>query len=58
MVWFRDYKKPDSKPEIMFGFNNKPVDKDMASLIINETHDAYKALKDGQRVNDQELSMV
>ncbi len=42
----------------LFGFDNKPVDKDMASLIINETHDAYKALKDGQRVNEQELSMV
>ena len=57
MVWFRDYKKPDGKPENAFGFDNTPVDKDMARLVINETHDAYKALKDGQRVNDRDLCL-
>ena len=57
MVWFRDYKKPDGKPENAFGFDNTPVDKEMARLVIKETHDAYKALKDGQRVNDMDLSL-
>ena len=57
MVWFRDYKKPDGKPENAFGFDSTPIDKEMARLVINETHDAYKALKDGQRVNDMDLSL-
>lgn len=57
MIWFRDYKKPDGKPENTFGFDNAPVDKDMARLVIKETHEAYKALKGGKRANDHELSL-
>ena len=57
MVWFRDYKKPDGKPGNAFGFDNTPVDKDLARMVINETHDAYKALRDGRRLNDKDLSL-
>ena len=57
MHWFKTYKLPDGQPENRFGFDGKPVDCDLAGLVINETHDAYKALKSGQRPNDAELSL-
>ena len=57
MQWFKTYKLPDGKPENSFGFDEKPVDRELARQVINETHDAYKALMSGQRPNDMELSL-
>ena len=51
------YKLPDGKPENSFGFDEKPVDRELARQVISETHDAYKALKSGQRLNDAGLSL-
>ena len=57
MQWFKTYKLPDGKPENSFGFDEKPVDRELARQVISETHDAYKALKSGQRLNGAELSL-
>ena len=57
LEWFKTYKVPDGKPENTFGFEETPVDRDVARLVISETHDAYKGLKKGQRENAQGLSL-
>ena len=57
MQWFKTYKLPDGKPESSFGFDEKPVDRELARQVISETHDAYKALQSGQRLNDAGLSL-
>lgn len=57
LEWFKTYKVPDGKPENTFGFEETPVDRDVARLVISETHDAYKELKEGQRENAQGLSL-
>ena len=57
MHWFKSYKLPDGKPENRFGFDEKPVDRDSACLVIKETHGAYKALKSGRRPSDAALSL-
>jgi inorganic pyrophosphatase len=45
--WFRWYKTPDDKPLNEFGFDEKYLDKAHAIEVIQETHDAWKALQSG-----------
>ena len=46
--WFRWYKTPDNKPLNAFGFDEKCLDKAAAVAVIEETHDHWKALKEGR----------
>ena len=57
LEWFKAYKVPDGKPENTFGFEEKPIDREVAKLVISETHDAYKELKGRQRENAEDLSL-
>jgi len=57
LVWFRDYKMPDGKPQNKFGYNNKCLDRDFALKVIEETHGFYNQLKSGARENTEELSL-
>jgi inorganic pyrophosphatase len=45
--WFRWYKTPDGKPLNAFGYDEKALDKKKAVEVIEETHGAWKKLKDG-----------
>jgi len=57
LIWFRDYKMPDGKPQNKFGYDNKCLDKDFALKVIDETHEFYNNLKSGARENTEELSL-
>lgn len=49
--WFRNYKRPDGKPQNEFAFDGKPQDADYALRVIDQTHSHWKALveaKDGK----------
>lgn len=58
MVWFRDYKMPDGKPQNAYGYDNKCMNKEFTMGVISETNEFYKALKAGSRANTEELSLV
>jgi inorganic pyrophosphatase len=45
--WFRWYKTPDGKPLNAFGFEEKALDKAFTLEVIEETHEAWKKLRDG-----------
>jgi len=45
--WFRWYKTPDGKPLNAFGFGEKALDRAKALEVIEETHQAWKALRNG-----------
>jgi len=45
--WFRWYKTPDGKPLNAFGFEEAALDKTHTLEVIEETHDAWKKLRDG-----------
>jgi len=57
LIWFRDYKMPDGKPQNKFGYDNKCLDKDFALKVLEETHEFYNKLKSGARENTEELSL-
>ena len=57
-VWFRDYKKPDGKPENKFGFDDQWQNKEYTLKVISETHGFYNSLKSGKRENTEELSLA
>jgi len=57
LIWFRDYKMPDGKPQNKFGYDNKCLDKDFALKVIDETHEFYNNLKSGARENTEDLSL-
>lgn len=57
-IWFRDYKKPDGKPENKFGFNDQPQNREYTLKVIKETHELYNKLKSGERQNTEELALV
>jgi len=46
--WFRWYKTPDGKPLNAFGFDEKALDKAHAMEVIEETHTAWKNLREGK----------
>jgi len=46
--WFRWYKTPDGKPLNGFGFDEQFLDKTEAVKIIQETHEAWKNLREGK----------
>jgi inorganic pyrophosphatase len=56
-VWFRDYKKPDGKPENKFGFDDQYQNKEYTLDVIKETHELYNKLKSGKRENSEGLSL-
>lgn len=58
MVWFRDYKMPDGKPENGYGYDSKCMNKEFTMQVLTETHQFYNALKEGVRQNTEELSLV
>jgi inorganic pyrophosphatase len=58
MIWFRDYKMPDGKPANKFGYDNKPQNKEVAVKVIEETHEHYQSLVDGERPNNGGLALV
>jgi len=45
--WFRWYKTPDDKPLNGFGFDEKYLDASETEKVIDETHEAWKALREG-----------
>ena len=45
--WFRWYKTPDDKPLNGFGFDEKYLDASETEKVIDETHKAWKALREG-----------
>lgn len=45
--WFRWYKTPDDKPINAFGFDEACLDAATAVDVIEETHAAWKGLRDG-----------
>lgn len=45
--WFRWYKTPDDKPLNGFGFDEKYLDVAETKKVIDETHEAWKALRSG-----------
>ncbi|KAM0682172.1 Inorganic pyrophosphatase [Mitosporidium daphniae] len=50
--WFKLYKIPDGKPENSFAFNGEFKNKEFALQVIQNTHDAWKGLKSGERSNN------
>ncbi len=58
MVWFRDYKMPDGKPQNKFGYDNKPQNKEVADKVIEETGTAYNNLISGVRENKGDLALA
>ncbi|GMI29549.1 hypothetical protein TeGR_g253 [Tetraparma gracilis] len=46
--WFRWYKTPDGKPLNEFGFGEKFLNKAETVDVIEETHQAWKALREGK----------
>jgi len=58
MIWFRDYKKPDGKPENSYGYGAKCMNKEFCMDVVKETNEFWKALKTGSRQNSEELSLV
>lgn len=57
-IWFRDYKKPDGKPENKFGFSDQWQNKEYTLKVVSETHGFYNSLKSGKRENTEELSLA
>lgn len=57
-VWFRDYKKPDGKPENKFGFDNQYKNREYTLQVIQETHELYNKLKSGKRENTEGLALA
>eukprot|EP00816_Leptocylindrus_hargravesii_P013848 CAMPEP_0196808596 /NCGR_PEP_ID=MMETSP1362-20130617/8577_1 /TAXON_ID=163516 /ORGANISM="Leptocylindrus danicus, Strain CCMP1856" /LENGTH=280 /DNA_ID=CAMNT_0042182995 /DNA_START=42 /DNA_END=884 /DNA_ORIENTATION=- len=45
--WFRWYKTPDDKPLNGFGFDEKFLNVAETEKVIEETHEAWKALREG-----------
>lgn len=43
-IWFRDYKKPDGKPENNFALGGKYMDAEFAKNIIKEANESWKKL--------------
>eukprot|EP00244_Chara_vulgaris_P006337 TRINITY_DN240_c0_g1_i3.p1 TRINITY_DN240_c0_g1~~TRINITY_DN240_c0_g1_i3.p1 ORF type:complete len:338 (-),score=66.31 TRINITY_DN240_c0_g1_i3:218-1231(-) len=43
-VWFRDYKIPDGKPANRFGLNDKPMGRDYALKVVEETNEFWAKL--------------
>jgi len=46
--WFRWYKTPDDKPLNGFGFDEKFLDVAATVKVIEETHEAWKKLREGK----------
>merc|ERR1712187_132598 len=46
---FRWYKTPDGKPLNAFGYDERALDKDTALQVIEETHEAWRKLRDGTK---------
>ena len=57
MVWFRDYKKPDGKPENKFGFDDQYKNREYTLEVVKETHKLYNNLKSGKRENSEGLAL-
>ena len=57
-TWFQDYKVPDGKPKNKFGYDNQPQNKEFTLHVVQETHEAYKALKSGKRENNDQLALA
>ena len=56
-VWFRDYKKPDGKPENKFGFDDQYKNREYTLEVVKETHELYNNLKSGKRENSEGLAL-
>ncbi|CAO3643490.1 unnamed protein product [Cunninghamella echinulata] len=50
--WFKIYKIPDGKPENQFAFNGECKNKDYALSVVQETHESWKRLVNGERQSD------
>ncbi|KAJ9064450.1 Inorganic pyrophosphatase [Entomophthora muscae] len=50
--WFRNYKRPDGKPQNKFAFDGKPQDADYALRVIDQTHSHWKALVESRQKGD------
>jgi inorganic pyrophosphatase len=47
LVWFRDYKIPDGKPQNTFAFNGEVMPRAYAEKVVQETNQSWKQLMDG-----------
>lgn len=55
--WFRDYKKPDGKPENKFGYDSRCLNRAFALAVVEETHGFYNALRSGRRENTEGMAL-
>lgn len=46
--WLRWYKTPDSKPLNTFGYDERALDRTQAIIVVAETHEAWKRLRQGK----------
>ena len=58
MVWFRDYKTPDGKPQNEYGYNAKCQNVEFTEDVIKETAHHYEKLKTGATKNEKELALA
>lgn len=58
MVWFRDYKMPDGKPQNAYGYDNKCMNAEFTEEVIGEAHGYWSKLKSGETKNTKELALA
>jgi inorganic pyrophosphatase len=58
MIWFRDYKTPDGKPQNGYGYESKCMNAEFTEGVITETHGLWSKLKKGETKNEGELALV
>ena len=58
MVWFRDYKTPDGKPQNAYGYDSKCMNAEFTEGVIKEAHGLWSNLKSGATENTKELALA
>jgi inorganic pyrophosphatase len=53
--WFRMYKTADGKPENSFAFDEQLMPRALGEELVMETHDSWKALREGSVANKKNL---
>jgi inorganic pyrophosphatase len=58
MIWFRDYKTPDGKPQNEYGYDAKCMNAEFTEEVIRETNGLWSNLKEGKTENKKELALA
>lgn len=51
--WFRDYKKPDGKPENEFLYSGECTSREYAEHVVDQSHEAWRKLFSRERSNEE-----